>query len=348
MVEAAFAIPGDLATPTGGYGYGREVLARLPGLGIPIRHLALPAAYPAAAAEDLKETARLFASLPPDTVLLIDGLAFGAMPADLVAGIRQPIIALVHHPLGYEPGLSQDRARELLASERQALAFARQVIATSPFTARLLVQEFAVPASAITVAVPGTEAAVRAHGTGRPLHLLSIGSVTPRKAFPVLVEALAPLAGFDWRLTIAGPVDRDESAVAELRASIARHRLENRIEVSGALDREQIASAYAAADVFVLPSLFEGFGMVLTEAMAHGLPIVCTTGGAAAETVPDAAAIKVPPGAPTSLSDALRRLMVDADLRGRLSDAAWEAAQHLPRWHETAQRIAAVIREVAA
>src|SRR5690606_23559946 len=206
----------------------------------------------------------------------------------------------------------EERARELVDLERKALTFARRVIVTSPFTKKLLVAELGVSDEAVTIAMPGTEPTERARGTGQPLQLLSVGSITPRKGYLVLVEALAPLAGLDWRLTIAGPKDRDQAALAELQNAIARHKLEDRITLSGALDGQQIARAYATADVFVLPSLFEGFGMVLTEAMAYGLPIVCTTGGAAAETVPDPAALKVPPGAVEPLSAALQQVMHDA------------------------------------
>lgn len=347
MVDVAFAIPGDLGTPTGGYAYDREVLARLPGLGLRAHHLELPGGYPEPTADDLAETRLLFAGLDPATILLVDGLAFGAMPEDLVRGIRQWIVALVHHPLGYEPGLPEERARELIRLERRALAFATRVIATSPFTKRLLVSEFDVPEDAVAIASPGTEPAERAHGTGQPLQLLSVGAITPRKGFTVLVEALAPLTGHDWRLTIAGPQDRDRAAVDDLEAAILRNGLGDRIELPGALDQQQLAAAYAAADVFVLPSLFEGFGMVLTEAMARGLPIVCTTGGAAAETVPDAAALKVPPAAVGPLREALQQVMRDPELRRRLADASWQAAQHLPRWEETASRIATVLQEVA-
>ena len=93
-----------------------------------------------------------------------------------------------------------------------------------------------------------------------------------------------------------------------------------------------------------MPSLFEGYGMVLTEAVARGLPIVCTTGGAAAETVPDAAAIKVAPGDAAALADALRSLIGDAARRQRLADASWRASQRLVRWEETARIVADVLK----
>ena len=349
MVDTAFAIPGDLNTPTGGYAYDREILARLPNLGFRVRHLQLPGGYPEPSTDDLSRTRALFAELDPTNVLLVDGLAYGAMPEEIIRDVRAPIIALVHHPLGYEPGLPEERAQQLIANERAALKLARRVIVTSPFTKRLLTEVFEVPTDLITVAMPGTEPAERASGSGpgQQLRLLSVGSITPRKGYPILVEALAPLSGLNWRLTIVGPQDRDRAAFAELQAAIARHKLDDRIELTGALDRQRIAEAYAGADVFVMPSLFEGFGMVLTEAMARGLPIVCTTGGAAAETVPNDAALKVPPGAVGPLREALRQVICDAELRRRLADASWRAAQQLPRWEETAHRIAAVIREVA-
>lgn len=348
MADVVFAIPGDLATPTGGYAYDREVMARLPSMGVALHHLELPPGFPDPTPDELSETARRLSTIAPETVLLIDGLAFGAMPADLIARIRNPIVTLLHHPLGYEPGISETHARELIAMEKQALTFARRVIVSSPFTKRLLTDEFAVPRSIITVAMPGTERAPRARGTGSPLQLLSVGSVTPRKGFTFLIEALAPLAGLDWRLTIAGPLDRDAGEVAALTAAITRSGLAARVGLPGTQNREQLARLYAAADVFVLPSLFEGFGMVLTEAMARGLPIVCTTGGAAAETVPDAAAIKVAPGAAKPLTTALCSMLTVSELRLRLGDSSWQAAQYLPGWEQTAEAITAVLREVVA
>jgi len=197
------------------------------------------------------------------------------------------------------------------------------------------------------VAEPGTDPAPRAAGTGAPLQLLSVGSVVPRKAYATLVRALGPLNERDWRLTIAGPTDRSALALADLQAAMRETGLAKRITMTGPVGERELAGLYARADLFVLASLYEGYGMVLAEALARGLPIVCTTGGAAAETVPDAAAIKVAPRDTGALRAALARVMDDADLRRRLGDAAWAAARTLPRWEETARAIAGVIREVA-
>lgn len=346
MAEVVFAIPGDLATPTGGYAYDREVLKRLAGAGLAVSHLALPAGFPSPTAAELAETARLLEATPPDGVLLIDGLAYGALPASLIAQIRRPIIALVHHPLAYEAGLPPGRIRELLTLERDALALARHVIVSSPLTARLLADEFAVPRNRITVAEPGTEPAARATGTGDPPTMLAVGAISPRKAYPVLIDALSTLADQPWSLTIAGATNRDGEAVQVLEAAIARHQLGDRVRLIGSVRGDALDTLYAAADLFVMPSLFEGYGMVLAEAMARGLAIVCTTGGAAAETVPDGAAIKVPPGDAAALASALRDVLTRPALRHALAEQSWRAGQGLPRWDQTASIVARVLEDV--
>ena len=344
MTSAVFAIPGNIDLPTGGYIYDRRVLALLPGLGVTVRHLALPGSFPAPTAADLAETERLLAALPADGAVVIDGLAYGAMPAELVARVRAAIVALVHHPLCLEAGLPPARQRQLKDLETAALALARKVVTTSPTTARTLAADFAVPAHKITVAEPGTDPAPRATGTGSPVQLLAVGAVVPRKAYDLLVRALSPLADSDWRLTMAGPTDRSAEALAALRAALLEGGLGHRVTLLGAVDQQRLAELYAKADIFVMSSLYEGYGMVLGEAMARGLPIVCTTGGAAAETAPDTAAIKVPPGDQAALTAAIGRLIDEPDLRARMADAAWAAAQGLPRWEDTARAIANVIK----
>jgi glycosyltransferase involved in cell wall biosynthesis len=348
VTDAVFAIPGDIDLPTGGYAYDRRVLALLPVAGVKVQHLELPGSFPAPSESDLAESGRRLATAPAKAVLLIDGLAFGAMPADVIRRAKVPIVALVHHPLCLEAGLTQGRQRELQALEQGALALAAHVVVTSATTAQTLIADFAVPADKIAVAVPGTDAALRAQGTGKPLRLLAVGSVVPRKAFDVLVHALAPLSELDWRLSIVGSLDRSAAALATLEDVIARTKLEDRIRLVGPANQQQLDAHYDAADIFVMPSLYEGYGMVLAEAMARGLPIVCTTGGAAASTVPDAAGIKVRPGDIEAFGAAMGRLMRDPHLRRQMADASWTAGQALPPWEATAQQIAEVLRKAAA
>jgi glycosyltransferase involved in cell wall biosynthesis len=347
MTPAAFAISGDVNLPTGGYAYDRRILALLAAHGVDVEHVPLPGGFPDPSPCDLLQARRLLTAIG-GKVALIDGLAYGAMPAELIAGLQAPIIALVHHPLYLEAGLGAPRREALCALEKAALALARRVVVTSGVTARTLHAQFAVPTDKITVAEPGTDPGPRARGSaGVDLQLLSVGAIVPRKAHATLIRALAPLKEHRWHLTIAGPTDRSKEALAAVMTAIEDAGLQRRICLLGPVDHCRLAEFYARADAFVMPSLYEGYGMALGEAMARGLAIVCTTGGAAAETVPEGAAIKVPPGDAPALTAALRGLLTDAQLRRRLADAAWAAGQMLPRWHETARRIARVIKDVA-
>jgi glycosyltransferase involved in cell wall biosynthesis len=345
--DLVFAIPGNLDTPTGGYGYDRQLLAHLPGQGIPVTYVALPGSFPLASVPDLGLTGYLLNQTPEDAVIMVDGLAFGSMTEIVLKDIRRTFVALVHHPLALETGLSDRMRRALAASERSALARAAHVVVTSPITARTLVADYDVPESRITVALPGTDPAPRALGSGTGRRLLCVGTVSPRKAYDVLARALAGLTDRDWHVDVAGEIDRVPGEYDRVSAIVRDLGLEDRVSFIGVLDRPRLDAAYAASDVFVMPSLYEGYGMVLAEAMARGLPIVCTTGGAAAETVPDGAGLKVPPGDADALREALARVLDDASLRASLADASWRAGQSLPTWTDTARAVADVVRRVA-
>ena len=169
----------------------------------------------------------------------------------------------------------------------------------------------------------------------------------PRKGFDVLVAALAILADLPWRLTIVGDLTRDPNEAAKLRASISQHRLSDRIEMFGACIVRALAALYDEADLFVLASRFEGYGMAYTEALSHGLPVIGTTAGAIPDTVPHGAGLLVPAGDVTALAVALRDVIADADLRRRLSEAALEAARTLPTWQQSGAIFAATLEKLA-
>jgi glycosyltransferase involved in cell wall biosynthesis len=343
-----FAIPGDLGLLTGGYRYCREAIAHLSKCRIDVVHCQLPGSFPHPTSDDLHEAVRTMnAAISPGDIALMDGLAYGAFPDAAIGVITAPIIALVHHPLGLEAGLEPERSRALLASERRALALAARIIVTSAFTARTLEQEFDVPAVRISVARPGTEPASRAEGSGGPPSLLAIGSIIPRKGFDVLIEALGSLSDLDWRLRIVGSARHSPNTAAALERLIKSRELGPRVECPGELSGASLDQVFHRSDVFVSPSLYEGYGMALAEAMARGLPVLTTASGAATETVPDEAALKIPPGDITALGEALRLLILDEALRKRLSDASWLAGQSLPSWRDTAEAIARVVKDVA-
>ena len=335
----AFAVPGDLATPTGGYAYDRRMMTELGDLGWRIDLLDLGEGFPWPD-EATRATAqsRLLA-MPAGRCIVVDGLALGVLPetASQLAG-RNPLLALVHHPLALEWGLSVKQADALRASERAALAAVQGVVVTSAATAQLVASDYGVPAGRIAVARPGSDPALMSQGSqDGVVRLLSVGAIVPRKGFDVLIAALATLTDLSWRLTIAGDRTRDRNAAARLDADIARHALGERIAAPGAVSPQRLAALYAEADVFVLASHFEGYGMAYAEAVAHGMPVIGTSAGAIPDTVPPDAGLLVDPGDSIALARALRRVIGDADLRQRLASAARAAAPQLPTWRHSAE-----------
>ncbi|HZP77948.1 MAG TPA: glycosyltransferase family 4 protein [Pseudolabrys sp.] len=345
----ALVVPGDLNTPTGGYAYARRMLKELTALGRDIELIDIGNEFPRPSAATRVAVRRRLAAIPPATPIVIDGLAFGALDDVAEAlGDSHRLVALVHHPLALETGLPADEAEALRRSERAALAHVRHVIATSATTARLLAAEYGVAPDAITVAPPGTDEAALAVGSSDGIvRLLSVGAVVPRKGFDVLVAALAQLPrDLPWRLALVGDRTRDDATVAALDADIARHELTDRILCTGAVSNEQLEAFYRAADVFVLASRFEGYGMAFTEALARGLPLIGTTAGAIPQTVPAGAGVLVPPDDPKALAMALGELIENPRQRRALRDAARAAATALPRWQESAKIFAAAVERV--
>jgi glycosyltransferase involved in cell wall biosynthesis len=339
----AFAVPGDLATPTGGYAYDRRMMAELGELGWQIDLLDLGNGFPSPG-DATRAVARtqLFA-VPAGRAIVVDGLALGVLPeiASELAG-RNPLLALVHHPLALESGLTAERAESLQQSERAALALVRGVIVTSAATARLVISNYGVPDERVSVARPGSDRVPPAPNESDrrrddAIQLLSVGAVVPRKGFDVLIAALATLAQLPWRLTIAGDLTRDRDTAMRLEADIAHHGLRDRVVTLGAVSPERLAALYRDADAFVLASYFEGYGMAYAEALAHGLPVLGSDAGAIPDTVPPDAGILLPPGDVTAFAQALRGVICDAELRQRLAHGARAAALRLPSWRQSAE-----------
>lgn len=349
MRRVAFAVPGDLATPTGGFAYDRRIIAELTNLEFAVDVIDLGDGFPAPSDAERAAAVAALDRMPAGEPVIIDGLAYGALP-ELAARycLSHPVIALVHHPLALETGLADDMTALLRTSEITALAAARHVVVTSDSTARILVADYGVRRDRITVAPPGTDrvtSAPRRHPEG-PIKLLAVGSLVPRKGYDVLIAALASVADLDWCLTIAGAADRDPATAAEIKAQVTACGLTSRVSLAGAVSPDRLAQLYADADLFVLASRFEGYGMVFAEALSYGLPMIGTTARAIPETVPPGAGVLVPPDDAGALAAALRRLITDRDERARLAAAARAAAERLPTWQDSAGLIAAAIEAV--
>lgn len=277
----------------------------------------------------------------------MDGLAFGALPGLVEAhGERLRLVALVHHPLAEEAGLAPDLAAALRRSEARALARARLVLVTSAFTARLLA-DYGVPAGRIRVVEPGTDPAPAALGSlDREPLLLSVGALVPRKGHDVLLRALADVRELGWRLDCVGCPDRDPNWSRALPRLCDELGLRERVTFSGALCEPELDRRYAEADLFVLATRFEGYGMVFAEALARGLPILATRSGAVGQTIPPGAGILVEPDDPAALATALRELLADRALRQRLAAGSRAAGLRLPTWSQAAAAFAAACEEV--
>ena len=335
----AFAVPGDLNIPTGGYTYDRRIIAELRKLGWDINVIDLGNEFPRPSTAADAAAREMLLAVPQGTPLVIDGLAFGVMGIGATRlALRRKLVALVHHPLALETGLTRTEAATFQIMERLALSAAGRVVTTSRTTARVLMSHYRVPERRLIVAPPGTDKAAPARGSGGngPLALLSVGALVPRKGYDVLIAALATLRELPWRLTIVGDRTRDPATAQRLEADVARLDLAARITLAGVVSDEKLDALYDGADLFVLPSRYEGYGMGFAAAIARGLPVIGTDAGAIPEAVPADAGILVPPDNVPALAAALYRLITDAGERGRLAAVARTAAAQLPTWTDSA------------
>jgi glycosyltransferase involved in cell wall biosynthesis len=343
-----FIVPGPLDQITGGYLFDRRIVEGLRASGGRVEVIELPGIFPDA--DDVARTAlgEALATLPDGAPAVLDGLALAAAEPWLEPeAARLRLVAFVHHPLALETGLPPAEAQRYAALERRLLPRFAGVVCPSPRTAA---EVRAYGVERVEIAPPGIEKPDRlpARAEGGPIRLLSVATLTPRKGHLVLIDALAGLRDLDWRLTLIGSLDRDAATAAAVRARVATHGLEHLVTLTGEWPPSRLAEAYAAADVFVLPSFHEGYGMVFAEAMAWGLPIVATRAGAIPETVPPEAGRLVAPGDVPELAAALRDVIANAAMRGRLADAARAHAATLPSWPEAVARWAAAFDRLAA
>ncbi|PYR00602.1 MAG: hypothetical protein DMF96_02960 [Acidobacteria bacterium] len=405
-------VPGDLETRTGGYGYDRRIIAGLRGRGWSVDVQRLDDSFPWPTATARRHAARVLAAIPDGTTVLVDGLALGSLPEEVAReAARLEIVALVHHPLAAETGLDPHVAAELEDSERLALAAVRFVVTTSPATAAALAG-YGVESDRVAVVEPGTDPAPLARGSQRtsptlpdtpcpepsainhqPLEshqpsaishqpcevsLLCVATLIPRKGHDLLFRALASIPHRNWRLICAGSTERDPATVERLRAQLEADGIDDHVELVGDLDAARLAVQYDRADVFVLPTLHEGYGMAVAEALARGLPVVSTATGAIKELVgihddgghantggvpsqPDRpantgsarlqpgrpAGVVVPPGDLNALTAALSRVLGDARLREQLAEGAQQARDKLPTWDDAVAAMERVLERVA-
>jgi glycosyltransferase involved in cell wall biosynthesis len=337
-------LPGDIddpATPSGGNIYDRRVCDALAALGWSVHEHAVHGGWPRPGPDECAALGTLLAALPAGAVVLLDGLIASAVPGVLrPQAPRLRMVVLVHMPL-------DDGA------ERDALADAKAIVTTSAWTSRRLIERYGLPADRVYAAEPGVDPAAVAPGSEGGTQLLCVAAVAPHKGHDVLIEALSSLAAEPWTCVCVGSLDRDHAFVDELRRRIAVHGLADRVRLAGPLVGDALHTAYAAADLLVLASRGETYGMVVAEALARGIPVVAAATGGLPETLglaPDGSApgLLVPAGDSAALSDALRGWLGDPGLRQRLRGSARARRATLTGWSTTARQVADVLERVSA
>ncbi len=330
MTGLVFVVPGRLDQLTGGYLYDRHIVEGLRNRGRKVEVIELAP----------KADRRVFASIPDGTPTIVDGLALPGLKQEIADQRRRlRLLALVHHPLAEETDLSKKDAERLAALEALVLPWFRGVLCPSERTAAA-VERYGVSPHRIAIVPPGTAkpAAYRRRPRRSARALLCVASLIPRKGHRVLVEALRCLRRLEWSLLCVGSLDRDPPTTQAVRRMISAAGLDRRITLAGEWPPERVMRAYRAADVFVLPSFHEGYGMAYAEAMAHGLPIIATVAGAIPETVPRTAGLLVSPGNVAALALALQQVLVHPGIADRLAAGSRAAGSRLPGWRQATER----------
>jgi len=351
-----FIVPGDLQSATGGYVYDRAMIAGLRDLGWRVAVHGLDAGFPYPGTEAIAQAARVFADLPDDACVLVDGLALGAMPQVIEAHSRRlRVVALIHMPLASEFGIAPDVAERLRQQELRSLELVRHVIVSSRSTERELVASYRIERALVTVVEPGVWKP-KSLGGSRNRHvesadqgiveMLCVASIQPGKGHDLLIEALASFADLRWRLRCIGSLSRSPETVRRLTGHVKRLGLGDQVTLLGELPHDALSVFYRAADLFVLPTQRETYCLAVAEALVHGLPVVSTRTGAIPELVGDAAGLLIEPGDREGLRAALERALTDRALRTSMHVAALAAGERLVTWSQACERMARALDRV--
>jgi len=331
----------DPRRPSGGNRYDRCVRRELEQLGRPVAVHAVAGGWPRPDATALAGLAAAIGAIPDGCAVLVDGLV-GSAAADVLvpAAARLRLAVLVHMPLG-----GNGAAAGVLRGEAAVLAAAHAVIVPSRWARSLLGDLYGLPGDRVQVAEPGVEAAALAPGTAAGGELVCVAALTAAKGHDLLVDALEVVAGLDWRCRLVGSLDRDPAFADAIRGRIAAAGLDGRVQLTGVCSDAQLDRIYRDSDLLVVASRGETYGMVVTEALARGLPVAAAAVGGVPEALGghegERPGLLVEPNDSGALAAALRAWLTDAGLRERLRTFARERPASLPAWSQTAAAIAA-------
>ncbi|HEX2320444.1 MAG TPA: glycosyltransferase family 4 protein [Streptosporangiaceae bacterium] len=339
IVPEGFDDPGQ---PTGGNIYDRRVCAGMVEAGWEVLVTTVAAAWPVPGPGARADLARIVSAIPDGATVLIDGLIASPAATQLLPHIgRIRMTVLLHMPLATV--LDTDHDASAQRSERVVLGAATGVVATSEWTRKQVVTRYAIPAHRVHVARPGVD---QAAAPPRPVrgHLICVGVLSHHKGQDLLVEALAGLAELDWQCVLAGPLDREPGYVEQLQTRITRLGYRHRVQLTGVLTGAALSHEYMTADLLVAPSRSESYGMTVTEALAHGLPVIAAAVGGLPEALGSTAdgtcpGRLVPADDPAALAAALGDWLSDERYRHQLRAAARQRRSTLRSWEQTTQEI---------
>ena len=336
--EAAFVIPGDLNTRTGGYIYERRLLESLPEVGQPTRLIPALPSWPYPTPEAEADLAARLAALPAGMPLILDGLVHASMDTQVLSRLNRQTIAMLHHPAGLEAGLAPDVAAALIARETANLRHVSHVVVPSVHTRDILVDQFGVTSDRISIALPGFDrpAALPQPPKATPPLILTVGIICARKGHDVLLDALARIAHLDWTAAIVG-MTHDEDVRQALLTQRRALGLDGRVTFTGVIAPDALDHLYRTATLFALATRYEGYGMALSEAQLYNLPLVSCAVGAVPQTVPAGTGLLTAADDPQAFADAIQQILTDPLLRRSLALKSGASGASLPTWHDTAR-----------
>jgi glycosyltransferase involved in cell wall biosynthesis len=260
---------------------------------------------------------------------------------------RLRLVALVHMPLGQGTADSDARTRE-----GAVLSAVASVVTTSAWSRRTLLELYSLPGDRVHVAEPGVDAAPLSPGTTTARALLCVAAVMPSKGHDLLLDALGTMTNLSWECLCVGSMERDPTFAESLRRRILVDELGDRVRFPGPRIGADLDRIYASADLLVLPSRAETYGMVVTEALARGLPVVAADVGGVAEALGHGTGgirpgLLVPPDDHAALAAALRAWLGDAEVRLTWRRAARQRRASLSGWSTTTSVLAGVLTEAA-
>ena len=347
-------VPGNIHHHSGGNVYNARLVQGLEALGTEVEVIAVDGSWPEANAHARRRLGSLLGAWEPDaglqgTVILVDGLIAMGAPDELefAAKAGRETWVLVHMPAPARYGL-----------EARSLRAATGVLCTSTWARNVLAARHGL--HGLKVALPGTDPAPLAPGSTPP-HIVTVAALLPNKDQLLVVGALGLLQDLDWTAALVGSDQADEGYTGKVRAAVQANGLGGRIRLTGELTGPALENAWLRADLSLLVSRAEAFGMVVTESLARGIPVIVREGTGAVEALrlgapgTDDDGGRLPgakgafpadddPANPALLAQVLRSWLEDTATRASWRERAVQARSTLPGWDRTAAVVLDAIR----